>query len=191
MTRELARRGHRVTLLCQNDAGSAINWPASLSDVVRSTLRRWPPDELRPVARSCSGADRRHPDAPEPGPFLRRAAAVDDGRALRRDRPSRHFQLHWMFNDCVVAASRPRGHSTASSNLVRRKSRAVTIHNFADFRRLQRPAADARRRIRGQWGVGDDGAAGRLRGRSAAAQGQLTWSRRCRPCWRPCRTLGW
>ena len=51
LSRELARRGHRVTLVCRPDAWIASQATEQGIEVVPSDLHRWPTDELRRLAR--------------------------------------------------------------------------------------------------------------------------------------------
>ena len=56
---------------------------------------------------------------------------------------SRHIQLHWMFNDRVIAVSEATRRYQRAHNFVR-ASRIETIHNFIDYRRLAAVPSDAR-----------------------------------------------
>src|SRR4030042_1454222 len=58
-----------------------------------------------------------------------------------------HFQLHWMFNDYVIAVSEATRRYHVAYNLVRR-ARSETIYNFIDYRRMSEIPSDARRRTR-------------------------------------------
>ena len=88
LSRELARRGHRVTLVCRPGAGSAYQaagaWDRS------GPLRPAPLADRRVAAAGAGGppaADRRDPHAHQPGEFLRHPAALAQRRAQRGDRP--------------------------------------------------------------------------------------------------------
>ena len=156
VTRELARRGHHVTLLCQADSWIGEQMATEPVRVVYSNMRRWPPHELGRVAtlvrrRGIDVIQTHLSRAHFFGVLLRWMTGVPCVATAQ----SRHFQLHWMFNDCVVAASEATRTFHCRQNLVR-PSRAVTIHNFADVRRLHHPAADARQRVRREFDVPDD-----------------------------------
>jgi L-malate glycosyltransferase len=138
LCRELSRRGHNVTLLCppgawiagqlaQSREGEA---PAEPIEVLYSDMRRFPPAELRRVAKQIRsrGIEVVHTHMSRAhffGILLRWFARVPSVATAH----SQHFQLHWMFNDRVIAVSEATRRYHIRHNGVRSK-RIETIHNF-------------------------------------------------------------
>src|SRR5690606_10830701 len=77
------------------------------------------------------------------------------GIACAASAQSRHFQLHWMFNDLVIAASEATRRYHIRWNLVP-SGRIVTIANFVDTDLFAPPSDDARRQSRAECGLDDD-----------------------------------
>ena len=50
LSRELARRGNRIALVCRPGAWIAEQSASDPIEVIPSDLHRWPPDELRRIA---------------------------------------------------------------------------------------------------------------------------------------------
>jgi glycosyltransferase involved in cell wall biosynthesis len=156
LCRELVRRGHQVTLVCP--PGSRIARPAAeeLIDVVPSDLHRWPPDELRRIAtivreRQIEVVHTHASRAHFFGVLLRWMCRVPTVATAH----SRHFQLHWMFNDRVIAVSEADRRYQRTRNFVR-PDRIHTIYNFIDHRRVIDVPADMRGRVRAWLGIGPD-----------------------------------
>ena len=155
LSRELLRRGNRVTLVCHPRAWIAKQVASDGIDVVPSDLHRWPPDELRRIAAIV--AERRidvvHTHASRAhffGILLRWFAGVPSVATAH----SCHFQLHWMFNDYVIACSEATRRYHRRYNLVR-SSRIGTICNFIDLRRMSEVSPDARTSVRASLGIDD------------------------------------
>ena len=156
LSRELARRGHRVTLVCL-----AKSWIAGQAagvegiEVVTSDLHRWPTDELRRLAEVVRqrGIDVIHTHTSRAnffGILLRWFSGVPSVATAH----SRHMQLHWMFNDRVIAVSEASRRYQRSRNFVR-DDRIDTIYNFIDHDRLAAAPPEARSRIRRSLKIGE------------------------------------
>jgi glycosyltransferase involved in cell wall biosynthesis len=148
LTRQLARRGHQVTLVCPPEAWIARQLAADPVEVIASDLRRWPTGELRRVAAIArqgrvevvhTHMSRAHAF----GVLLRWIAGVPCVATAQ----SRHVQLHWMFNDRVIAVSDAARRFHRTYNLVR-ADRIVTIPDFVDCDRFARVPGDAGARFR-------------------------------------------
>jgi glycosyltransferase involved in cell wall biosynthesis len=130
LCRELARNGHNVTLLCPPEAWIAGELAAEPIEVIYSDMRRFPPNELRRVAKEIRGrgievVHTHMSRAHFFGILLRWFAGVPSVATAH----SQHFQLHWMFNDLVIAVSEVTRKYHRRHNGVRSK-RIVMIHNF-------------------------------------------------------------
>jgi glycosyltransferase involved in cell wall biosynthesis len=153
LSRELARRGHRITLVCRPGAWIARQLGGEAVEVVESDLRRWPPTELRRLA--AVACDRRidvvHTHMSRAhffGVLLRWWSGVPCVATAH----SQHFQLHWMFNDGVIAVSAATGRYQRTHNLVCRR-RLDVIHNFVDDRRFTGVRTEARAAVRAELGI--------------------------------------
>lgn len=156
VTRALARRGHEVAMLCRPGAWIGSELAADPVEVVRSELRRWPPWDLRDAAamvrqRGCEVVQTHMSSAHSFGVLLRWMTGVPCVASAQ----SRHIQLHWPWNDCVVAASESTRRYHCRYNFVR-SARAVTIHNCVDLARFDRCSREMRMTVRRQWGL-DEG----------------------------------
>jgi glycosyltransferase involved in cell wall biosynthesis len=153
LSRELAARGHRVTMVCRPGSWIGEQLSADPVEIVRSDLHRWPPGELRRLAALVrqQGVDVIHSHMSS-AHFFGILLRWMTGTPCVATAQSRHFQLHWMFNDCVIAVSEATREYHCRHNFVRR-SRSETIHNFIDYQRLQQVPADARRRVRESLGI--------------------------------------
>ena len=130
LTRALSRRGHDTLLICRPRSWMDVHASTDL-DVVRSDLHRWPPDELRRVARLLR--DRRidviHTHSSRAhffGVLVRRFAAIPVVATAH----SRRLQAHWMLNDHVIAVAGA-VRRFQRWNLVR-SSRITVVHQFVD-----------------------------------------------------------
>lgn len=155
LARELARRGHRVTLVCRPNAWIARQLDGEGVEVVESELRRWPTDELRRIAalageRGIEVVHTHSSRAHSFGVLLRWFSGLPCVATAQ----SRHLQLHWMLNDRVIAVSETTRRYHRSYNLVRAE-RMVTIHNFVDYDRFSQAAEETRGAVRASLGVDD------------------------------------
>jgi glycosyltransferase involved in cell wall biosynthesis len=157
LSEELVRRGHRVLLVCKPDAwlGREVGRRGLPVEVIASDLHRWPPGELRRVARIVrqEGVDLLHTHMSRAhffGVLLRWLAGVPSVATAH----SNHFQLHWMLNDSVIAGSEATLRYQRRWNFVP-PGRSETIHLFLDRGRLAAAPPDARR-ARQRLGLADD-----------------------------------
>jgi glycosyltransferase involved in cell wall biosynthesis len=156
LSRELARRGNRITLVCLPESWIGQRAAGDGIEVVRSDLHRWPADELRRIAAIVRQRqiDVIHTHTSRSnffGVLLRWFSGAPSVATAH----SRHLQLHWMFNDRVIAVSEATRRYQRAYNFVR-ASRIETIHNFIDYPRLLAVPSDARQRIRRSLAVGAD-----------------------------------
>jgi len=153
LTRELMRRGHRLTLVCRPNAWIATQLAGEPVDIIESDLHRWPPDELRRlavIAREHS-IDVLHTHMSRAhffGVLLRWLSGVPSVATAH----NRHIQLHWMCNDRVIAVSEATGRFHRTYNFVRR-TRLDVIHNFVDYRRFAAVDENKRALVRAGFGV--------------------------------------
>jgi glycosyltransferase involved in cell wall biosynthesis len=153
LIRELVARGHDVTLVHRPGAWIAKKMQSDPVEMIESDLHRWPTDELRRITTIAKdrGVDVIHTHMSRAhffGVLLRWFSAIPCVATAH----SRHFQLHWMFNDLVIAVSEATRRYHRRYNFVR-GNRIVTIHNFIDYRQLPVVTPDARRRVRASLGV--------------------------------------
>jgi len=153
LSRELARRGNQVTLVCYPDSWIARQIASDPVDVIFSDLHRWPTDELRRIATVVreKEIDVVHTHLSRAhffGILLRWFGRVPSVATAH----SRHFQLHWMFNDFVIANSEATRRYHQRHNFVR-PARIETIHVFVDYQRMSGTPSGARARIRASLGV--------------------------------------
>ena len=148
LSRELAGRGNSVTLVCRPGAWIGDQVAGTRIEVIRSDLHRWPTDELRRIAAIVRGRkiDIIHTHTSRAnffGVLLRWFSGVPSVATAH----SRHIQLHWMFNDRVIAVSEATRRYQQAHDFVR-ASRIETIYNFIDHGRLTAVLPEARLRIR-------------------------------------------
>lgn len=173
LTRELARRGHRVILVCRPGAWIGNQALDNSIEVVKSDLHRFPPDELRRMAGLARrrGVDVLHTHLSR-GHFFGVLLRWFSGIPCVATAQSRHFQLHWSFNDLVIAVSEATGRFHRRWNCVP-PDRIEVIANFVDPACLA-PAPDhLRQEVRAELGLDGSwpviGAIGNL----CARKGQL------------------
>jgi glycosyltransferase involved in cell wall biosynthesis len=151
----LVRRGHGVTLVCNPDSWIASQAAGCGIEVIPSDLHRWPIDELRRIVGAAAGRriDVIHTHMSRAhffGVLLRWLSGVPCVATAH----NRHLQLHWMFNDLVIAVSEATRRFHRRANLVSRR-RLVTIHNFVDQDRIIPADQESRRRMRRSLGIGE------------------------------------
>ena len=152
LSRELARRGHRVTLVCRPGSWIDAHAGGGWADVERSDLNRWPADELRRVARLVR--ERRidvvHTHMSRAHFFgvllgaLARVPVVATAHARR-------VQAHWIFNDHVIAVSNAVARFQRW-NLVPAR-RITLVHLFIDTDEFVPPDDSSRHRARATMGI--------------------------------------
>jgi glycosyltransferase involved in cell wall biosynthesis len=156
LSKELARRGHSVTLLCRPGAkvmGLVADAPVAL---VESDMHRFPFDELRRVRdlareRGVEVIHTHMTRAHNFGVGLRRFARIPCVATAH----SHIVQpLTWMFNDYVIAVSAATQRFQLRRNFVR-PDRIETVHGFMDYDRQAAVPADARSIVRAELGLDD------------------------------------
>jgi L-malate glycosyltransferase len=155
LTRELARRGHAVTLVCRPGAWIGTQLQGEPIEVIESDLHRWPPDELRRItaalrARRIEVVHTHMSRAHFFGVLLRWWSGVPCVATAH----SRYFQLHWMFNDRVIAVSEATRRFHRLYNFVR-PNRIEVIPNFVDHQRFANVGPEVRPAIRAALGIDD------------------------------------
>lgn len=153
LSRELVRRGHRVTLVCRPGAWIGNQFADGSVEVIRSDLHRLPLDEVRRMAAVVRqrGIDVIHTHMSRAhffGVLLRWFSGVPCAATAH----SRHFQIHWPLNDLVIAVSEATRRFHCRWNLVP-ADRIETIHNFIDPAALVPMPERARHEVRGEWSV--------------------------------------
>ncbi len=156
ITRGLLQRGHRITLVCRPRSWIADQLSNECNEVILSDLHRWPLDELRRIAK---WARDQHVDVVHThmsranffGVLLRQLHGIPCIATAN----NRHVQLHWMFNDYVVAASEATRRFHRRFNLVPSK-RIGVIYNFIDDQAYHRSDAQARDHLRDELQIDRD-----------------------------------
>jgi glycosyltransferase involved in cell wall biosynthesis len=156
LSRELAARGHRVTLVCRPEAWIAQELRGAPVDVVHSDLHRWPADELRRIAALASdrAIDVAHTHMSRAhffGTLLKWFCDIPVVATAH----NRRIQPHWMFNDRVIAVSDAVRRFQHTFNRVD-DARLHVIAPFVDVHRFAPPPPEARRVARWRLGVDDD-----------------------------------
>ena len=155
LTRSLAERGHRVTLLCRENAFIAGQLADYDVEIITSDMHRLPFDELRRVAGVC-----RERQIEIVHTHMTRAHNF--GVCLRHfykapcvaTAHSHIIQPHWMFNDHIIAVSDATRRFQRAKNFVRNQ-RIETIHGFMDYPRFAHVSSEAGCQVRKEWGIGE------------------------------------
>ena len=155
LARQLARRGNEVAVVCRPGAAIATELATDPIDVITSDLGRWPTRELRRIAAvaRARGIEVVHTHMSRAhlfGVLLRYFSGIPCVATAH----SRQFQLHWMFNDLVIAVSEATRRYHRRFNLVP-SGRIVTIHNFVDVSQMAAATDDVRDRVRSWLGIHD------------------------------------
>jgi glycosyltransferase involved in cell wall biosynthesis len=156
IARGLLHRGHRISLVCRPGSWIADQLANGPAEIILSDLHRWPLDELRRIAKRARD---QHVDVIHThmsranffGVLLRRLYKIPCVATAN----NRHIQLHWMFNDYVVAASEATRRFHRRFNLVP-SNRIGVIHNFIDDHVFHQVDVDARNRLRDEFGIDRD-----------------------------------
>lgn len=140
-------------MLCRPGSWIGAQLAADPIDVVHSNLRRWPPGDLRAAAalvrrRGYEVIQTHMSSAHAFGVLLRWMTGVPCAASAQ----CRHIQLHWAWNDCVVAASESTRRYHCRYNFVR-PARTVVIPNCVDLTRFARCGPAERAAVRRGWGL--------------------------------------
>lgn len=151
LSRELVRRGNRVTLVCRPGAWIGDQFSDGSVEVIRSDLHRLPPDELRRMAAVVRqrGIDVIHTHMSR-AHFFGVLLRWFSGAPCAATAHSRHFQIHWPLNDLVIAVSEATRRFHCRWNRVP-AGRIETIHNFIDPAALVSVPESARQEVRAEW----------------------------------------
>lgn len=154
--RALRARGHEVTVVCRPDAWIAEQLRQDDIPVIYSDLKRWPPTQLRRIAQVAreQAVDVVHTHMSSAnffGVLLRIFAKIPCVATAH----NRYLQLHWMFNDYVIACSEATKKFHQRINLVR-NSRIEVVHNFVDDRRFSGLTRNDGNPVRQEFGIPAD-----------------------------------
>lgn len=153
LSRELARRGHAVTVVCRPDAWIRRELASVPVEVVESDLHRWPVDELWRIA----GVARRKrievlhthmSGAHIFGVLLRWLSGVPCVATAHAE--SRRW--HWVLNDRVIAVSEATRRFLRTNTFVSR-SRIEVIPNFVCPFRFATVPPETRAALRASFGI--------------------------------------
>lgn len=155
LCQQLTLRGHRVTLVARPQSRVAARLeqtPLAGVEVVLSTQHRWPLDQLRRIGRLVreQAVDIVHTHCSRAhffGVLLRLISGAPTVATAHNWR----LQLHWMFNDRVIAVSEATARAQRRFNRVPAR-RLRVIPNFVDPARF-RDNRPARRAIRREFGI--------------------------------------
>ena len=155
LSRELAKRGHQVSLVCRPGAWIGQQLASDPVEVIHSDLHRWPSDELRRIGAILNEGrfdvvNTHMSRAHLFGVLLRLFTKVPRVATAQ----CRHFQPHWALNDMVIAASETTRRFHRRVNLVPVR-RLVTVHNFVDGERFERIDPNVRHDVRRSLGIAD------------------------------------
>jgi glycosyltransferase involved in cell wall biosynthesis len=152
LARALAARGHTITLVCRPGAWIARQDLAGI-EVFTSTLQRWPLTELRRVAdaareREIEVVQTHMSSAHFFGVLLRwfgRLPCVATAHC-------RSLQVHWAFNDRVIAVSEATARFHRRVNFVPGRKMEV-VYNFIDDQRFSEVSSNVRLNTRTELGL--------------------------------------
>lgn len=148
LSEELVDRGHQVTIICKPKSWVKANVDQSKVRVIESTLRRFPLGELKRVAKLVRDQqiDLIHTHMTR-GQNFGVALKLMTGVPVVATAHNRHFELHWNFNDFVIANSSSTFDYHRRVNLVPEK-RMKTIYCCSDLEHLKQVSDNAVSSIR-------------------------------------------
>jgi len=146
--RALIDRNHEITLVCRPASWIADQLATESVNIITSDLHRWPPDELRRIAsiareKRIEVLHTHMSRANFFGVLLRHIYGLPCVATAH----NRYIQLHWMFNDHVIAVSKATKRFHRRFNLVR-GSRIDVVHNSIDQHKFRRVSGSARADVR-------------------------------------------
>jgi glycosyltransferase involved in cell wall biosynthesis len=156
LSEELARRGHRVTILCRPKSWMTSAVDCGLVSVVESSLSRFPWSELKRMSGMVRARriELIHTHMTR-GQNFGVALKLLTGVPVVATAHNRHFELHWNFNDYVIANSRSTFDYHSRVNRIP-PHRMETIYCCPDFQQTQSVRPRAVESIRRQMRVADD-----------------------------------
>lgn len=136
LSEELADRGHQVTVICKPSSWVKSNIDQSKVRTIESSLNRFPLGELKRVAKLVRDEpiDLIHTHMTR-GQNFGIALKLMTGVPVVATAHNRHFELHYNFNDFVIANSSSTFDYHRRVNMVPEK-RMKTIFCCSDFERL-------------------------------------------------------
>ncbi len=156
LTRELLKRGHRLTLVCRKNAWIARQLADEDVTIVESEMFRFPTTEIRRISEIAldTNVDVIHTHQSR-AHFFGVLLKWWSGVPVVATAHNRHFQLHWMFNNHVIANSDATLNYHRRFNLVSRR-RSETIHCSIDVERFRDLDECQAKQTRQDLGVGED-----------------------------------
>jgi glycosyltransferase involved in cell wall biosynthesis len=152
LARALASRGHTITLVCRPGAWIARQELTGI-EVLTSTLQRWPLTELRRIA---DAAREREVDVVQThmsrAHFFGVLLRWFGGLPCVATAHCRSLQVHWAFNDRVIAVSEATARFHRRVNFVRGRKMEV-VYNFIDEDRFSRVSLSDRLKTRAELGL--------------------------------------
>lgn len=153
LSRELAARGHQVTVVCRPGAWIERELSGGPVDVRTSGLRVFPLNELREIAavideRAIDVVHTHMTQAHTFGVLLKWFT----NSPIVATAHSRRLQVHWMFNDRVIAVSDAVRRFEQRYNRVS-AARLRVIPPFVDVQRFVPSPDEQRRAVRAEFGV--------------------------------------
>jgi glycosyltransferase involved in cell wall biosynthesis len=154
LTKGLLRRGHRVTLACRPNSWIAEQLQDERAEIVVSKLDRFPPRDLRDIARLCRErqVDLVHTHQSRAhffGVLLRR---LFGGPPTVATAHRSLFQPHWPWNDLVIATSAQTAQYHQRWNLVPRHKTAI-VRNFIQTEKFRGTPESAGAGVRRELGL--------------------------------------
>jgi glycosyltransferase involved in cell wall biosynthesis len=147
----LRNHGHRVTAVCLPDSWIGARLSEAQIPVVTSGLERWPFQELKRIAAVCRQEDvdvvhTHNSRAHFFGVLLRQFFSIPTVATAHQN----HIQLHWRFNDHVVANSDATLAFHRRFNLVRR-AHSSRIYCPINTDAFQSASEEAIAQVKSQW----------------------------------------
>lgn len=151
LIRSLRERGHQVTPVCVAGGWLALKLEEQQIPYIHSALERWPLTELRRISKYCRdhGVDVIHTHNSRAhffGVLLRKLFSIPTVATAHQN----HVQLHWRFNDHVIANSDATLAYHRKYNLVR-KAASSRVYCPIDTDSFHRVAPEAVAALRTQW----------------------------------------
>lgn len=155
LSKELARRGHSVTLLCRHNSKLIGLLKDSQVEIIESDMHRLPTDELRRITqfakeRSIDVLHTHMTRAHNFGVFLRLCSKIPCVATAH----SHIVQFHWMLADYVIAVSDATKRFQITRNYVR-KHKIETVYGFMDYERLSGVSPESSHEVRASFGISD------------------------------------
>jgi len=190
LTREMARRGHSVTVLCRPEAWIRHELRSDPVEIIEADPHRRSLDELRRVAAivRAKQIELVHTHMSSAHVFGVLLRWMCDAPCVATAHAHNH-QWHWRFNDRVIAVSEATRSFHTRYNLVSR-DRIEVIHNFVDYRRFAPVTPEARARMRASLKVDGSWPLIGFVGNVFVEKGWLHLVRLLSKCPRWCRTPG-